>query len=150
MWGNVLQGSYKSLLWMDTLLKTKVWMLVTVIWETRVIKVGCLFACFCFLLCSSVSLSVSWEEESFSSSSTCSLAAFSLFFSPLLLLFFFASSSAFALLAFCLALPLREDEEEEDIVILSWFCLNSNDLLHGRMGRRNLTCNANQKPRFLF
>ena len=118
MWGNVLQGSYKSLLWMDTLLKTKVWMLVTVIWETRVIKVGCLFACFCFLLCSSVSLSVSWEEESFSSSSTCSLAAFSLIFSPLLLLFLFASSSAFALLAFCLALPLREDEEEEEDIVI--------------------------------
>ena len=58
-----MQGSNKSLLWMDTLLKTKVWMLVTVIWETRVIKVGCLFAFFCFLLFSSVSLSVSWGSR---------------------------------------------------------------------------------------
>ena len=152
MWVNVLQGSYKSLLWMDTLLKTKVWMLVTVIWATRVIKVGCLFAFFCFLLCSSVSLSVSWEEEWFSSSSTCSLAAFSLIFSPFFLLFLLASSSAFALLAFCLALPLREDEEEEeDIVIFSWFCLNSNVvLLHGRMGRRNLTVTPIRSLSFCF
>ena len=102
MWGNVLQGAYKSLLWMDSHLKTKVWMLVTVIWETRVIEVGRLFA------------SVSWWEE-YASSSSVSLAALALFFSSLFL--FLASSSA---LAKCGRLLVYIDEKRPWHII-SWF-----------------------------